>query len=213
MEERTYRRRNEINMDKYPECFENLIEVFKSFPGIGRRSAERMAFTMLKWPAEQIARAGKTISDLNSIIALCPDCGNLSEKDGLCVICADVHRDRSLVCIVEDVPQIHSIERCGTYRGLYYVLHGKNIPLDNKQIENDLIDRLKRRIEAGGVSEIVMALSMDIEGQATAIFLSNILKPYGIKISRIARGLPAGSDISFADSATISAAMTGRIQM
>jgi recombination protein RecR len=200
-------------MDKYPESFERLIEVLKSFPGVGRRSAERMAFAMLKWTPEKTSEAGRTISGLHGNVSSCADCGNLCEKDNLCAICSDTHRDRSVLCIVEDVPQIHSIEKCRTYRGLYHVLHGKIIPLDGKNIGGETLDKLRLRIESGEVKELVMALSMDVEGQATAIYLSDLFKNSGVRITRIARGLPAGSDISFADPATISAAMSGRTQM
>ncbi len=200
-------------MDKYPECFEELIEFFKSFPGVGRRSAERMAFAMIKWPSDKISEASRILSNLNLSVGTCPECGNLSEKNSLCLICSDSQRDRSIICVVEDIPQMHSIEKCKTYKGLYHILHGKIIPLDGKHIDNEPIESLKKRIEAGNVSEIVMALSMDIEGQATAIYLSDIFKSRGLKISRIARGIPAGSDISFADSATISAALNGRTKL
>ena len=200
-------------MEKYPQAFEDLISFFKSFPGIGKRTAERMAFEIMKWSPEKLSQAAKVISELKNNLSYCDNCGNLSETSKLCSICSDPHRDHSIICIVEDIPQIKSIEKAKAYKGLYHVLHGKIIPLDNREISTEVIDKIKHRIESGEIKEILIALSMDIEGQATAIYLSDILKVCNIKISRIARGIPAGSDISYADPATISAAISGRTQI
>jgi recombination protein RecR len=197
-------------MTKYPQAFEELIEALKSLPGIGRRSAERMAFAMLKWPSEKIAATGNLIASLNLKIGHCPQCGNISSSNQPCEICADFSRDQSTICVVEESAQIESIEKCGAYKGVYHVMNGKIIPLDAKDIETASFEKLKQRADSGGVKELVMAFSMDIEGQATSIYLADIFKNSGIKISRIARGLPAGSDIAFADSATITAAFQGR---
>lgn len=200
-------------MEKYPQSFEKIIDFFKTFTGIGRRSAERMAFEIIKWDEEKLREAGQLIAELKQKISHCEICGNLCETGNLCSICSDNHRDHSIICIVEDIQQIHSIEKSKVFRGLYHVLHGKIIPLDNKNLSSESLKNLKKRLQNGEIKEILMALSMDVEGQATSIYLSNELKNFPVKITRIARGIPAGSDISYADPATISAAIAGRTQM
>ena len=150
---------------------------------------------------------------LKQRVRKCPQCGNLAgddTEDGLCMICISPVRDASVVCVVEEATQIRSIEASGVFKGLYHVLGGRIAPLEGKGIESIDVDGLEKRIAGGGIREIILALSPDVEGQATAIYLANRLKFPELKISRLAQGLPAGSDLSYADPATIAAAVSGR---
>ena len=195
----------------YPKELEELISMLKELPGIGQRGAERMAFCMLKWPEGKLNFLGEKISDLRKKIKKCQICGNLCEKD-LCSICKDPKRDSSTICILEDYTQIPSMEKSG-FRGVYHVLGGKLSPLKNKGTETLSLDSLINRIDSEKLMEIIMALSQDVEGQATAIYIAGLLKDKNIKITTLARGIPAGADISYANSATIAAAINGRISI
>lgn len=196
--------------NKYPQIFEELIDIFKSFPGVGKKSAERMAFSIIKWPPEKIRKAGEIISSISEKITNCPECGNLSVADALCDICADPSRDRGIICVVEESSQIQNLEKSGTFKGLYHILGGKFSPLEGKEAHDLNTDTLLRKLEKGEIKEVIFALSFDVEGQATAAYLANLFKDKNFKISRLATGLPVGSDISYADSATIAAALNGR---
>ena len=193
----------------YPKELEELISILKELPGIGQRGAERMALCMLKWPEDKLTFLGGKISSLHKKIKKCTMCGNLCEKD-LCSICNDPNRDSSLICILEDYTQIPPLEKSG-FKGVYHVLGGKLSPLDNRGAESLSLEPLINRINSEKLTEIILALSQDIEGQATSIYIANLLKNKNIKITTLARGIPAGADISYANSATIAAAMDGRI--
>lgn len=195
---------------KYPKALTDITDILKTLPGVGKRSAERMAFSMLKWQEEKLKTLGDTIKTLKEKITFCPECGNLASEGKLCDVCAAPARDKSLVCVVEESAQIFSIEENGFFKGVYHVLGGKLSPLEGKGIEDLSIDRLKRRVESLGVKELILALSSDVEGQATAVYLAETFRDSGVKITRLAQGLPAGSDISYADSATIAIAFNGR---
>jgi recombination protein RecR len=196
--------------EKYPETLIDLIAFFKTLPGIGSRSATRIAFSILKWNGDKQKSLGNLIAKLDSAIVPCPECGNLSEKDELCKFCSDLSRDKSTICVVEDVMQISTIEAGALFKGMYHVLGGRIAPLDGRGAEELNIPRLLERIEQNGVFEVILALGQDVEGQATAIYISELLKDKNIKITRLARGLPAGSDLSYADPATIAVALSGR---
>lgn len=193
---------------KYPETVEELIGLLKSLPGIGRRSAERMALAMIKWDNEKLENLASAVHDAAERITFCPACGNLSEDDELCGICQNPSRDETVICVVEDFSQILSIEESAFYKGLYHVLGGKLSPLSGIGPDKLNIAKLLNRVS--DVKEIILALSPDVEGQATAVYLSGQLAGRGLKVTRLAQGLPAGSDISFADSATIGVALSGR---
>ena len=195
----------------YPKELEELISILKELPGIGQRGAERMAFCMLKWPEDKIDFLGSKISKLHANIKKCKVCGNLCEGD-LCRVCSDPKRDGSIVCILEDYAQIPPLEKSG-YKGVYHILGGKLSPLEGKGIETLFLTPLLDRINSGNLSEVIFALSQDVEGQATTIYIANILKEKNIKITTLARGIPAGADISFANSATIAAAIDGRVSI
>jgi len=198
---------------KYPEIINNLISAFKSFPGVGERSALRMAFATLKWSPEKQRAMGKLLSELDEKIAPCTQCGNISSPNQLCIYCSDMSRNQNTICVVEEVTQINSIEASGLFRGTYHVLGGKIAPLDGKSVADLNLTSLLKRVKESEINEIILALGQDVEGQATAIYISDIMKDLNIKITRLARGLPAGSDIAYADSATIAAALSGRTSL
>ena len=195
----------------YPKDIEELISLLKELPGIGQRGAERMAFCMLKWPEGKLSFLSEKISDLHKKIKKCQICGNLCENE-LCSICKDSKRDFSIVCILEDYTQIPSMEKSG-FKGVYHVLGGKLSPLENKGAEALSLEPLIKRINTGKLTEIILALSQDVEGQATAIYIAGLMKGKNIRITTLARGIPAGADISYANSATIAAAIDGRISI
>ncbi len=195
---------------KYPEALEEIIIHLKRLPGIGRRTAERLALAMLKWKGEKIIAFGESLQKLPLTVTFCPECGGLAENDEKCLICQAPGRDTKLLCVLEDFSQIMSIESSSYYKGLYHVLGGKLSPLQNRSAADLNIDTLLQRIDKLEIREIILALSPDVEGQATAVYIANLLKDKAVKITRLAQGLPAGADISFADAATIGAALTGR---
>ena len=201
--------------EKYPQALEDLMEHLRSLPGVGRRSAERMALHFFSWDETRLSVFSEILSALKKNVGKCTVCGNLAdirEENGkvLCPICASPSRDPEVLCVVEDTPQIRSIEASGVFRGVYHVLGGRIAPLEGRGAESISADALERRLENGNFREIILALSPDVEGQATAVYLAARLKRFGLKTSRLARGLPAGSDLSYADPATIAAALSGR---
>ena len=200
-------------MNKYPEVIKDLISAFKSFPGVGKRSAERMVFAILKWPVDKQKALGKMLTELDDNISSCPDCGNISATDMKCIFCSDMSRKHNVICVVEEVTQIGSIEASGVFRGLYHVLGGRLAPLEGKGADDLNLSALLRRVKEDQVGEVILALGQDVEGQATSIYISDLLKDLDIKITRLARGLPAGSDIAYADAATIAAALNGRTSL
>ena len=197
----------------YPQVLEELIEALKGLPGIGRRSAERTALALLKWRPEKLQYLGEHIAVLADAVTRCPCCGNLSEKGELCPICSDPHRDGTQICVVEDFSQIFSIEKSGSYQEVYHVLGGKLSPLEQRSAEELSVDRLLTRLETQEVKELILALNSDVEGRATAIYLAELCTGKAGTISQLAQGLPAGADIGYADGATISAALSGRVKL
>ncbi len=195
----------------YPEAVVELTELLKGLPGVGRRSAERMALAMLNWQPEKLDALGSLLSELLERVGFCPECGHLSEPDKLCSICASSNRDHSIICVVEDSAQVINIEKSGLFRGIYHILGGKLAPLEGRNPESLNIDKLRARLADGTVKELVLALSSDVEGRATAVYIASQFKDSDVKITRPASGLPAGSNISYADPETIAAAFSGRI--
>lgn len=200
--------------EKYPQSLEDLMELLRGLPGVGRRSAERMAMNLHSWDESRLQALAEVLSELKKKVGKCSICGNLADvREGekvICPICASPSRDPEILCVVEDTPQIRSIEACGVFRGVYHVLGGRIAPLEGRSVDSISADALEKRLESGTFREIIFALSPDVEGQATAVYLVNRLKRFGLKTSRLAQGLPAGSDLSFADPATIAAALSGR---
>jgi recombination protein RecR len=194
----------------YPEALETLMELLRGVPGVGKRSSERMALAMLRWDDGKLETLSDTLRDLKRRVTPCPDCGNLS-SDGLkCAVCSSPLRDPSSLCVVEEASEIRAMESSCGFRGLYHVLGGRLAPLEGKMPDSLNVERLERRLDSGEVKEIIFALSSGVEGQATAVYIANRLKGRGLKLSSLACGLPAGSDLTYADAATLSAALRGR---
>ena len=198
-------------MSAYPEYLEDLMDLLKSMPGVGRRAAERMALAMLHWAPEKIQTFGTMIHDLPERVGFCPECGSLALAGERCSICTAPERDQSTICVVEEPQQIFAIEKSGLYRGLYHVLGGRLSPINGINGEQlNLPSLLRRTAEGKGVREVILALSSDVEGRATTIYVAELLKQNPVKVSQPALGLPAGGNLSYADGATIRAALSGR---
>jgi recombination protein RecR len=200
-------------MSKYPEIIEDIIDVLKSFPGIGARGAERMILAMLKWPNDKLQHLAELLQALPERVTFCAECGNISSDGEHCYICRSHSRNATIICVVENFSQIISLEKSAFFKGLYHVLGGKLAPLAGQGGEDLKISELVERVTKHNVTEVILALSSDIEGQATAIYLAQILQPLNVKVSRLAQGLPAGSDLSYADSATLAVALNNRTTM
>ena len=196
----------------WPEPLAELIEMLKNLPGVGKRSAERMALALYLWEPSKLESLAGNLASLHTRIHACPVCGNLSDAPdgGPCAICSSPVRDQSIICVVEDVAQIHSLESAGVYKGVYHVLGGRIAPLEGKFPESLSIPQLESRVANGAFREMILALSQDIEGQATAVYLANRFQGRGFSITCPARGLPAGSDLIYADAATIALALDAR---
>ena len=188
---------------------ENLVEELARLPGIGRKTAGRLAFFLLKRPREEAMRLAKAIQDMAEKVVFCSRCANVADGE-LCRICRDPRRDPRVICVVEEASDIRIIERSGSFRGLYHVLHGRLSPLDGRGPEALTVGLLERRVAEGGIDEVILATNPDVEGEATALYLQRQLQPLGVRVSRIARGIPMGGDIEFVDEVTIGEALAGR---
>ena len=191
------------------KSLERLIDEFNKLPGIGRKSATRLAFHILEMSEEQVEKFSEAMKEVKKTIKKCPVCGDFCEND-LCNICADETRDKEIVCVVEDSRDIISFEKTGKYNGTYHVLHGKIAPLNGMTPDKLNIKSLLERVAATDISEVILALNPDLEGETTSLYLTKLLKPFGVKITKIASGIPIGGNIEFADTATISKALDGR---
>ena len=196
-------------MPGYSNTIERLIEEFSKLPGIGARTAERLAFHILKAKTDEAMALAEAIGDVKTRIRPCSECFNLAEEQ-LCVICADSRRDKSLICVVEQPKDLLAIESTGTYRGLYHVLMGHIAPLDGVEPEDLTIDALVERVTAGGVDEIILATNPTVAGDGTSLHICSLLEPLGVKITRLARGLPAGGQIEYAGKTILSDAINER---
>jgi recombination protein RecR len=194
-----------------PKSLDDLVEALASLPGIGKKSATRMAFHLLKRPAEESAELASRIVHARENLRPCNNCGNLAESQ-LCDICSNSTRDLSLICVVEESSDLQALESTGEYRGLYHVLGGALSPLDGIGPDELNLESLKQRA-ASGVREVILATNPSTEGEATASYIMSFLRDTGVKISRIARGLPAGGSLEFADKTTLSRAMENRTTM
>lgn len=194
----------------YPEPIQQAIAFLSHLPGIGSRSAERMVLSMMTWKPEEREGLGSAIAALASKVTLCPICGNYTEFGIPCRICSSETRQRDIICVIEQVPQLHIIEKSGSYKGLYHVLGGKLSPMNGKGPADLRIAELAQRLEGETVKELLLALSPDIEGEATANYLAQLFTRPGLTITRIASGVPIGADLTFADSATLATAISGR---
>jgi len=192
------------------ESVEQLVEQFAQLPGIGRKSAHRLALFVLKMNREEVDNFARALIDVKEKVRYCSICSNITEKDP-CPICSNPKRDRVLLCVVQEPHDVIAIERTNDYKGLYHVLGGALSPLDGIGPEELRITELLQRASQSGIDEIILALNPNVEGEATTLYLSKLLKPLGVRVTRIARGLPVGSDLEYADQATLSRALEGRI--
>lgn len=200
-------------MDYFPPALETLVEQFARLPGIGRKSAQRLAFFILDRPDEDAKAFADAIMAAKSSISCCPVCQNLTEGDGPCPLCASSRRDHSVICVVADPKDVMAMERAREYQGLYHVLHGVISPMNHVGPDDLRIKQLVERVADGGVDEVIMATNPDTEGEATAMYLSRLLRPFGVKITRLAYGIPVGSHLEFTDDATLMRALEGRREM
>ena len=189
--------------------FQKLTEQFRKMPGIGAKTAMRLSFYVLGLPKEEVAELADTIREAGEKIHRCPVCCNLTDEE-LCPVCKNVNRKHGLICVVENVESLMAIENTKEYGGVYHVLHGVISPLDEVGPEDITLKELLARVNEGGVEEVIMATGSNVEGELTAMYISKMLKPLGVKVTRLAYGLPVGSDLQYADSVTLSRAIQGR---
>ena len=199
-------------MSFFPASLENLIDKFAALPGIGRKSAQRLAFYVLSLPDEEARSFADAVIAAKSGVHCCRICQNLTEGE-ICQICASDRRDKSIICVVSEPRDVLSIERGREYNGTYHVLHGVLSPMSHVGPEDIRIKELLVRAAEPGVEEVIMATNPDTEGEATAMYISRLLKPFVIKVTRLAYGIPVGSNLEFADDATLNRAIEGRTEM
>ena len=193
----------------YPKSIATLIEQFQKFPSIGPKSAQRMAFFLLRMPVVDVENFAKAILEAKQNTKTCEICFNLSATSP-CEICSSNSRDKSLICVVAETKDLIAVEKTNEYKGLYHVLQGLISPMDGVGAEDIRIKELLNRLTDENVKEVILALSPSVEGEATSLYLTKLIKPFGIKVSRIAFGLPVGADLEYADEITIAKAIEGR---
>ena len=199
-------------MEFFPAPLEKLTEQFARLPGIGRKSAQRLAFFVLGLSMEEAQTFADAIVDAKKSVTLCPVCQNLT-AGGLCPVCASPKRDSGTICVVADPRDVLAIERSREYQGRYHVLHGVISPMNHIGPDDIAIKPLLERVAQGGVEEVIMATNPDTEGEATAMYLSRLLRPIGVKVTRLAYGIPVGSQLEYADEVTLLRALEGRREM
>lgn len=193
----------------YPKSIAALIEQFQKFPSVGPKSAQRMAFYLLRMPMADVENFAKAMIEAKKNTHACEICFNLSSQSH-CEICSSPQRDRSVICVVAETKDLIAIEKTNEYKGLYHVLQGLISPMDGVGADDIRIKELLNRLTDEGVKEVILALSPSVEGEATSLYLTKLIKPFGIKVSRIAFGLPVGADLEYADEITIAKAIEGR---
>ncbi|PYN93738.1 MAG: recombination protein RecR [Candidatus Rokuibacteriota bacterium] len=197
-------------MAHYPEPVARLIEALQRLPGIGPKTAQRLTFFLLKRPVEEVRELSEALVAVKDRIVYCQTCFNVTDEDP-CRICRDPGRDTRLICVVEEPNDLLAMERTGEFRGSYHVLLGALSPLDGIGPEDLKVRELLARLDAGaGTTEVILATNPNVEGEATALYLAKLLRPLGVKVTRIARGLPVGGDLEYADQVTLSKALEGR---
>ena len=199
-------------MSFFPASLENLVDKFASLPGIGRKSAQRLAFHVLSQPDDEAQSFADAIVSAKKSVHCCKVCQNLTEGE-ICQICASDTRDKSTVCVVSEPRDVLSIERGREYNGTYHVLHGVLSPMSHVGPDDIRIKELLVRVAENDIQEVIMATNPDTEGEATAMYLSRLLKPFNVKVTRLAYGIPVGSNLEFADDATLNRAIEGRTEV
>jgi recombination protein RecR len=197
---------------RYPAPIQRLLEELERLPGVGPKSAQRIAYWLLTVDAADADRLATAISDVKRSIHFCPRCFNFAEGE-LCAVCADVERDVSIVCVVEEPRDLAAVERTHEFRGLYHVLHGAISPIDGIGPDQLKVRELIERLADDSVTEVVLATNPNVEGETTAVYLARLIKPLGIKVTRIASGLPVGGDLEYADEVTLGRALEARREM
>lgn len=199
-------------MEYFPAPLENLVEQFARLPGIGSKSAQRLAFFVLGLPLEEAHAFSDAIMDAKQNVTLCPVCQNFS-VGGLCPICSSAKRDGSVICVVADPRDVVAVERAREFEGRYHVLHGVISPMNHIGPDDLQIKPLVDRVAQGGVKEVIMATNPDTEGETTAMYIARLLKPFDVKVTRLAYGIPVGGHLEFADDATLMRALEGRREL
>ena len=192
-----------------PASLQELVDQFKKLPGVGAKSAQRLAFHVLRTPRDEAERLCQAIRDVKDRVTYCTTCNNITDTDP-CLICGDETRDRRVICVVEEPQNVNVVDRSGGFRGVYHVLMGAISPLQGIGPDDLKIKGLLARIGVDGVDEVILATNPTVDGEATAIYLARLLKPLGIRVTRIATGIPVGSDMDYADDLTVGKAMDGR---
>lgn len=196
----------------YPEPISKLIDSFMKLPGIGPKTAVRLAFFVLSMKEDVVLDFAKALVNAKRNLTYCSNCGHITDRD-TCYICEDERRDKTVICVLQDPKDVIAMEKMKEYNGLYHVLHGAISPMDGIGPEDIKIPELLKRLQDDTVQEIILATNPNIEGEATAMYISRLLKPTGIKITRIAHGLPVGGDLEYADEVTLSKALEGRREL
>lgn len=196
-------------MNKYAKPLTNLINEFSRLPGVGTKSAQRLAFHILEMEESDVERLSNSIITAKRELKRCPVCGNLTDKTP-CEICSDINRDQDLICIVESPKDVMAMERLEDYKGVYHVLHGAISPVEGIGPEDINLMSLLKRLEERDVKEVIVATNPTIEGEATAVYISRLIKPAGIKVTRIAHGVPVGSELEYSDEVTLLKSLEGR---
>jgi recombination protein RecR len=195
-----------------PEPVTRLIEAFAQLPGIGPKTASRLTFYLLRRPAEQALSLADALRELKQKVVFCASCFNITEASP-CAVCRDEGRDQTAICVVEEPLDVLAIERTGEYRGLYHVLHGALSPVEGIGPDELRIDELVARVKTRPVGEVLLATNPNLEGEATAMYIARLLQPLPVRVTRLARGLPVGGDLEYADAITLSRALQGRQEM
>lgn len=194
----------------YSSAVQELIDQLGRLPGIGPKSAQRVAFHLLKVPAEDANRLARAISEAKERVSFCPRCFNLSEQGGECAVCRDPKRESTTVCVVEDAQDVVAVERTGEFGGRYHVLQGAFSPIDGVGVDQLRIKELLARVTDEDIEEVIVATNPNLEGEATAMYLARLIEPLGVRVTRLARGLPAGADLEYADNVTLERALAHR---
>ncbi len=199
-------------MEYFAMPLQNLIEEFEKLPGIGSKTAQRLAFHILNQPTEKAKKFADAIMNAKEKLCYCTICQNLSETE-VCTLCESPVRDKGVICVVESPRDVIQIERTNEFSGVYHVLHGAISPMDNIGPEDIRIKELVERVSSGEVREVIMATNPNLEGETTAMYISKLLKPFGVSVTRIAHGVPVGGELEFADEVTLSKALKWRVEL
>ncbi len=199
-------------MDYYVSPLQNLIDEFRKLPGIGEKTAQRLAYHVLNLPREKAEKFADAIMDAKKKITYCKICQNFSDRD-VCSVCGNPARDRGVICVVENPRDVIQMEKTNEFKGTYHVLHGAISPMDNVGPDDIRIKELMSRVTGGEIREVIMTTNPNLEGETTAMYISKLLKPFGVKVTRIAHGVPVGGELEFADEITLAKALQWRIEL